>query len=166
MDGILEQLIALLHQECEFYRSLLGLFDQEKAAAARSDLDALIETGAEKELILLEIQKKEAKRSELLAELAPKLGFPTQDLTLSRLSQVADEPLAGSLRGVSQEFWSVLSRVQSANQRNKQIFEHSLELLRGSFNRLHELMSPNTVYYRSGNIRNYKSTGKCVRSEI
>jgi len=166
MDATLEQLIALLNQECELYRSLLGLIDQEKEAAARSDVDALNETGAEKELILMEIQNQESKRSGLLTELAPKLGLPPEDLTLNRISQLADEPLAGDLRGISQEFWSVLSGVQSANQRNKQIFEHSLELLRGSFNRLHELMSPNTVYYRSGNIQSYKSTGKCVRSEI
>ena len=166
MDATLKRLIALLKQECDLYRSLLGLIDQEKDAAAQADVDALNETGVEKEIILLEIQKAEAKRSELLAELAPKLGLPAENLTLSAITRRAEEPLAGNLRDVSQIFLSVLSRVQSANQRNKKIFEHSLELLRGSFNWLHELTSPNTVYFSSGNIRGAKSTGKCVRSEV
>ncbi len=166
MNSTIEQLIGLLKQECDLYRSLQGVLDQEKEAAARSDVHALNETVIEKETILFEIHKKEEKRCQLMAELAEKPGYDLQDLTLSRISQLVDEPFAGNLRRVSEDFLSVLSRVQSANQRNKQIFEHSLELLRGSFNRLNELMTPNTVYYRSGNIQNAKSTGKCVCSEI
>ena len=166
MNSTLEKLIELLKQESDLFRSLQGAFDQEKEAAARSDVKALNEMGIEKEIILLEIQKKEKMRCQLVAGLAKTLGYAVQDLTLSRISQLADEPFAGDLRRVSKDFLSVLSGVQSANQRNKQIFEHSLELLRGSLNRLNELMVPNTVYYRSGNIQSIKSTGKCVCSEI
>jgi flagellar biosynthesis/type III secretory pathway chaperone len=166
MNLTLEQLIGLLKQESDLYRSLQGVIDQEKEAAARSDVNALNETGIEKEKILFEIQKKDEMRCQLVAGLAKKLGYAVQDLTLSRISQLVDEPLAGDLRRVSKDFLSVLSRVQSANQRNRQIFEHSLDLLRGSFNRLNELMAPNTVYYRSGNIQSTKSTGKCICSEI
>ncbi len=166
MNSTLEQLIGLLKQESDLYRSLQGVLDQEKEAAARSDIQALNETGIEKETILSEIQKKEERRCQLVAGLAEKLGYAVQDLTLNRISQLVDEPFAGNLRQVSEDFLSVLSRVQSANQRNEQIFKHSLELLRGSFNRLNELMTPNTVYYRTGNIQSTKSTGKCVSSEI
>ena len=166
MNSTLEQLIGLLKQESDLYRSLHGVLDQEIEAATRSDIHALNETGIEKETMLFEIQKKEAQRCQLVAGLAEKLGYAVQDLTLNRISQLVDEPFAGNLRQVSEDFLSVLSRVQSTNQRNKQIFEHSLELLRGSFNRLNELMTPNAVYYRSGNIQRTKSTGKCVCSEI
>ena len=166
MNSTLEQLIGLLKQESDLYRSLQGVLDQEKEAAARSDIQALNETGNEKETILSEIQKKEERRCQLVAGLAHKLGYAVGDLTLNRISQLVDEPFAGNLRQVSEDFLSVLSRVQSANQRNEQIFMHSLELLRGSFNRLNELMTPNTVYYRSGDIQSTKSTGKCVSSEI
>jgi flagellar biosynthesis/type III secretory pathway chaperone len=102
----------------------------------------------------------------LLAVVAEKQGIAVGDLTLTGISQLVDEPFAGRLRGISKNFLAVLDRLQAANRRNKQIFEHSLALFRGSFNLLNELLTPNTVYYRTGNIQSTKSTGKCVCSEI
>jgi flagellar biosynthesis/type III secretory pathway chaperone len=102
----------------------------------------------------------------VVAGLAEKLGYAAPKLTLTGISQLVAEPHAGNLRRVSIEILSVLSQVQAANLRNKQIFEHSLELLKGSLNRLNDLVTPNTVYYRTGNIQSTKSTGKCVCSDI
>ncbi|CAB1059688.1 hypothetical protein D1BOALGB6SA_4450 [Olavius sp. associated proteobacterium Delta 1] len=166
MNSTLDHLIGLLRQETGLYRSLLVVIDQEKEAAVRSDVNTLNETGIDKEKQLLEIQKKEKRRCQLVASLAEELGYTAPDLTLTGISQLVDEPHAGNLRRVSKDLLSVLSQVQAANLRNRQIFQHSLELLRGSLNLLNELMTPNTVYYRSGNIQSTKSTGKCVCSEI
>jgi len=61
---------------------------------------------------------------------------------------------------------TVLNTVKAANHRNKLLFEHSRELLRGSFNILSELTRSDTVYYRSGNIQRTYQTGKCVNGDI
>jgi flagellar biosynthesis/type III secretory pathway chaperone len=166
MNSNLEQLIGLLKQEIGLYRSLLIVIDQEKEAVVRSDLMALNETGADKDKILFDIQKEDDKRRQVVAGLAEKLGYAAPKLTLTGISQLVAEPHAGKLKRVSQEISAVLSQVQAANLHNKQIFEHSLKLLRGSFNRLNDLVAPNTVYYRTGNIQSRKPTGKCVCSDI
>ena len=162
----LEQLIELLQQETGLYRSMQSTIDREKEAAIRSDLTALNESGLEKEEILLALNQMEDKRRELVTGLAEKLGCDIQDLTLNRISQLVDEPFAGRLRRLNKEFASVLNQLQLANRRNKQIIEHTLALLKGSFNILNELLTPKSVYHRTGNIQNAKSTGKCVCSEI
>ena len=166
IDSTLAQLIGLLKQETNLYRSMQIVIDQEKETAVRSDLNALNETGIKKKKILAELQKKEEKRHQLVADLAEQLGYAVQVLTLSKISQLVDEPFAENLRLVRQDFLSVVSQLQAANERNKQIFKHSLELLRGSYNLFNELLTPHTVYYRTGNFQNPKSTGKCVSSEI
>ena len=166
MNSTLDQLIEILRQESSLYRSLLDVIDQEKEAAVRSDINGLNQAGLDKEKHLVEIHEKEKRRRELVARLAGEKGMAAADLTLSQISERADKPLAGTLRRVSRDFLNLLSLVQAANRRNQQIVEHSLRLLRGSFNLLNELMTPNTVYYRTGNIQNAKSTGRCVRSEI
>jgi len=166
MNSTLDQLIGLLRQESRLYRSLLVVIDQEKEAAVRSDVNALNQAGIDKENYLAEIKIKEKGRRQLVAHLAAERGVAAADLTLSRLSDGADNPQAAILRRVSREFLSLLRQVQAANRRNRQIVEHSLALLRGSFNLLNELMTPNMVYYRSGNIQSAKSTGKCVSSEV
>jgi len=166
MNSTLDQLIGLLRQQGGLYRSLLAVIDQEKEAAVRSDVKALNQAAIDREKQLFEIQIKEKERRRLVARLAEEQGLAAADLTLSGISQGADEPQAAILRRVSRDFLSLLAQVQTANRRNQQIVEHSLQLLRGSFNLLNELMTPNTVYYRTGNIQSAKSTGKCVCSEI
>ena len=163
---MMAQLIGLLKEETELYRSMQVVIDREKEAAVQSDLTALDKTIIEKENILSEIRQKEAQRRLLVTGLSDKLGCGERDLTLTAISQLVAEPLAKSLKLVSRDFSSVLRRLQADNQRNQQIIEHSRDLIRDSFNLLNELLTPNKVYYRTGNIKSTKSTGKCVRSEV
>ena len=112
------------------------------------------------------LQESDAERHRLVTRLAASLKCPLQELTLKKLSQLVDEPFAGRLRRASTNLSSVVARVREANQLAKQLFEHSQSLLRSAFNVLNELLSPNTVYYSSGNIRSSNSTGKCVCSDV
>jgi flagellar biosynthesis/type III secretory pathway chaperone len=166
LNLILKQLIDLLEQETELYRLMQAVIEREKDAVIQSDLNSLHETGTDKDKILRNLQIKEEKRHRLVDDLADRLGWDARDLTLTRISQLVDEPYAAELKRLNEDFSSVLFQVQTSNQRNKQIFEHSLGLVRASLNLLNEGLSPGAVYYRSGNIQNTKSTGKCVRSEI
>ena len=164
MNSTLQQLTGLLEQETDLYRSMLVVVDEERTAAVQSDLNALNATRVKKEKILDDLQQKETQRRQLVASLAEHLGCAAQELTLTKISQLVDEPHAANLSRVSKDFSSVLARLQASSRRNRQIVEHSLELLRGTFNLLNEFLSPNTIYYRTGNMQSIKSTGKCVCS--
>jgi len=165
MNLMLEQLVGLLDREAQLYRALLDVIDREKAAAVRSELNALNEAGAEKENLMTGLRKIDEQRRGLTTRLAEALGYPPKDLTLKKLSQLVAEPFAGRLQRAGAKLQSVLTQVQEANQRSRQLFEHSLDLLRGTFNLLNELLSANTVYHRTGNIHSAQATGKCVSSD-
>lgn len=166
MNEILDQLLRVLNQETKLYRTMLTVIDKEEAAIIRSALNPLNEAGMEKENILKKLRTVEEQRCLLVRKLSEVLGYPNQDLTLSKISQMVDEPFAGRLKQVSTDFSTLLDRLRSANRRNHQLITHSLELLRGSFNLLGELMASNTVYYRTGNIQSANASGQWVRSEI
>jgi flagellar biosynthesis/type III secretory pathway chaperone len=166
LNLMLEQLLGLLSREAALYQSMLAVIDKEKGAAVRSELIALNEAAAEKENIMAELRKSDEKRRRLVTCLAEGLGYPLQELTLIKLSQLVDEPFAGRLQQANRDLVSVVARVQEANQLAKQLFEHSQALLRGAFNLLKGLLSSNTVYYCTGNIHSSYSTGKCVCSDI
>jgi flagellar biosynthesis/type III secretory pathway chaperone len=87
-------------------------------------------------------------------------------LTITKISKLIGEPFAGRLNQAGAELLTVLNTVKAANRRNKLLFEHSRELLRGSFNILSEQSCADTVYYRTGNIQRTYQTGKCVNGEI
>ncbi len=108
----------------------------------------------------------EGQRRKLVTRLADTLGYPAQDINLTQISELVVEPFAGRLKQAKSDLSALLESVQAANQRNKQLFEHSRALLRGSFNLLSELRTPNPIYYRTGTIQNTGAAGKCICDEI
>ena len=166
MDPMIQQLLGVIEEEKEIYRSMLTLIDQESKAAVRSDVIALTTAGEEKGNILAKLALIEDQRKRVVNEIADALGYTPGDLTITKISQLIGEPFAGRLNQAGAELLTVLNTVKAANRRNKLLFEHSRELLRGSFNILSELSCSDTVYYRTGNIQRTYQTGKCVNGEI
>ena len=166
MDLLLDQLIGLLDQETKLYQSMHTVIRKEKDAVIRSELNALNEAVEEKENLLLKLRILEEQRPQLVRRLAKILNHPPQDLTLNMVAELVDEPYAGQLKDYSANLLELLTTVQEANHRNKTLFEHSIELMRGSFNLFNELMASNTVYYRTGNIQYQNPTGKLLHGEI
>jgi flagellar biosynthesis/type III secretory pathway chaperone len=106
------------------------------------------------------------QRQQLMADLAPKLGGTAQELTLRKIAERVHAPYDGQLRQVRDDLFSRLSQLQTANQRNRELIEHVLLLLRGSFNLLNALMTSTTVYHCDGGIQRTGAAGKSIRSEI
>ena len=166
LNPMVQQLLDVIEGEKEIYRSMLTLIDQESKAAVRSDVIALTTAGEEKGNILAKLALIEDQRKRVVNEIADALGCTPGDLTITKISQLIGEPFAGRLNQAGAELLTVLNTVKAANRRNKLLFEHSRELLRGSFNILSELSCSDTVYYRTGNIQRTYQTGKCVNGEI
>ncbi|MGD1975025.1 MAG: flagellar protein FlgN [Desulfobacterales bacterium] len=166
LNPIIQQLLAVIGEEKEIYRSMLTLIDQESKATVRSDVIALTTAGEEKGNILAKLALIEDQRKQVVSEIADALGYAPGDLTITKISQLIGEPIAGRLNQAGAELLTVLNTVKAANRRNKLLFEHSRELLRGSFNILSELSCSDTVYYRTGHIQRTYQTGKCVNGEI
>jgi flagellar biosynthesis/type III secretory pathway chaperone len=166
MDLMIQQLLGVIEEESDIYRSMLTVIDKESKAAIRSDVIALTAAGEEKENILVKLGLIENQRRRVVNEMADALGYPPGDFTITKISQLMGEPFAGRLNKAGDELLTVLNTVKAANCRNKLLFEHSRELLRGSFNILSELTRSDTVYYRTGNIQRTYQTGKCVNGEI
>ena len=163
---MLEQLLDILSRETELYQAMSTVMNKEKDAAIQSELIALNEAEIEKENILVALGLLEGQRRNLLTRMADTLGHPARDINLTEISQLVAEPFAGRLKQAKYDLSALLESVQAANQRNKQLFEHSRELLRGSFNLLTELKAPNPIYYRTGTIQNTSAAGQCVCDEI
>lgn len=165
-NEIITQMLDILRRETELYQAMSGVMDKERDAALQSNLIDLNQAGIEKENILVALGLLEKQRRDLLTDLADLLGYPDRELNLTRISQLVDEPFAGQLQQARLDLTAIVESVQVSNRRNKQIFEHSRELIRGSYNLLSEMVTSNQIYYRTGAIQNNSSVGKCVSDEI
>lgn len=166
LNDILNKFFGLLQHETDLYQELLTLIEKEKQAVVATNLAELNETAKVKDNLLLKIRILDEQREHLLRKLADDLEQPVQALTLAKLSQLVEAPQANRLKRLRSTFLSIIAKIQHANDRNRTLFSHSLELVRSSVNLLNNVMTSSPVYFPSGNIQHRDQTGKILVKEI
>jgi len=166
MDLLLNQLLSLLEGETDLYRSLLSVLQGEKKAVVDSDVKKLNETSKEKENLLLKIRILEEQRLRTLDSLSDPMGYPPQDLTLGRLSELAGDPFSSRLKECHSNLLSLTQSIQELNHSNRELLTHSVELIKGSLSLLNNLQGSNAVYQRTGEIEIGDQSGKMVSGRI
>jgi flagellar biosynthesis/type III secretory pathway chaperone len=166
MEHLLKKLLGLLEHATELYQSLFAVVKQEKDAVVGLNLQQLNRACKAKDNLLLKLRILEEQREQLMDRLAAELDCSPQAISLTQLSQWVEEPYAGTLRERSTDLLSLIQRLQEANQQNKFLLSHSLELIQGSYHMLNNAMAANPVYYRSGDVQNKEQTGKLWCGDI
>ena len=165
MEHLLKKLLGLLAHATELYQSLFVVVQKEKDAVVGLNLRLLNEARKAKDNLLLKLRILEEQREQLMDRLAPDLNCAPQEISLTQLSNLVGEPYAGRLRDRSSELLSLIQKLQEANQQNKMLLSHSLELVQGSYHLLNNAMAANPVYYRSGDLQKNAQTGKLLSGD-
>jgi flagellar biosynthesis/type III secretory pathway chaperone len=166
MEHLLDKLLGSLEHATELYRSLFRVVQNEKDAVVGLNLQQLNEACKAKENLLLKLRILEEGREQLMDRVAAELDCSSQGLTLTKLSQLVDEPYAHRLRDRSTDLLALIHTLQDATRQNKFLMSHSMQLIQGSYTLLNNLMAANPVYYRSGNVQNNAQTGKLLNGDI
>ena len=98
MEILLKELLKLLEDEINMFRSLLPVFKKEKEAALTSNLNELNKASAAKEKLLFNMRSLEKKRTHVMNNLAESLEVLPDELTLKKLAQLVKEPYSIRLR--------------------------------------------------------------------
>ena len=166
MEHLLDKLLGSLEQATELYQSLLRVVQNEKDAVVELNLQQLNEACKAKDNLLLKLRILEERRVQLMVRVAGELDRSPQGLTITELSLRVDEPYAHRLRDRSTDLLALIHALQGATQQNKSLMSHSMQLIKGSYNLLNNLMTANPVYYQSGNVQNNAQTGKLLNGDI
>jgi len=166
MEHLLNKLIGLLEHTTELYQSLFTVVQNEKNAVVGLDLPQLNEACKAKDNLLLKLRILEEQREQIMVRFAAEIGCSPQGLTLTQLSLLVDESYARRLVDRSRDLLALIQSLQDATQQNKFLMSHSMQLIQGSYNLLHNLMAANPLYYRSGNVQNTDQTGKLLSGAI
>ena len=166
MEHLLNKLVGLLAHTSELYQLLFAAVQKEKNAVVGLNLLQLNEACKTKDNLLLKLRILEEQREQLMDRLASVLNVAPHEISLSELSEMVPEPYAGQLRGCSKDLLSLIEKLQEANQQNKLLLSHSLELVHGSYNLLNHAMAVNPVYYRSGDLQKNEQTGKLLNGDV
>ena len=166
MNLLIDDFLGVLDGQAELYRSLLSVLYVEHGAIMESRLEKLNDANSEKVALVLKIQNLEDQRSEMLDRLADSFGCPVQGLTLAKLAQFTEGPCSNRMKAFRVNLSSLIKRVREANDRNRSLLMHSIDLVKGSMTLLNNLIASNAVYYRSGRIQNSDYNGRVFSGEI
>jgi flagellar biosynthesis/type III secretory pathway chaperone len=166
MEHLLDKLLGSLEKASELYQSLFRVLQNEKNAVVGLNLQQLNEACKAKDNLLLKLRILEEQREQIMDRIVAELGRSPQELTITELSLLVDEPYAERLRARSADLLALIQDLQDTTQQNKFLMSHSMQLMQGSYNLLNNLMAANPVYYRSGNVQNNAQTGQLLNGDI
>jgi flagellar biosynthesis/type III secretory pathway chaperone len=152
MHGLTAELIGLLREEIEQYRRLFSLVRRERGRIVKGELLGIHEMVQKKEAVTRELTRLAVCRRSVLDQLADTLGESREELTLARLVKLSPGETGELLRGLLDEFRLVVGRLVAANDVNRTLLNHSLEMVEGSLALFRTLATPNPTYGSGGRV--------------
>jgi len=146
----MENLIAVLQQECEEYNGLLELSGRKTPIIVAGDLTNLERITDEEQEWVGRIAHLEKKRAEVTADIADVLNKDVKTMKLRDLTRMLSARPAEQkqLADACDALGNVVSQVQAVNERNRELIQHSLELVEFDMNLLQSMRSaPQTANY-------------------
>lgn len=146
----MENLIAVLQQECVEYNGLLELSSRKTPIIVAGDLVNLEKITDEEQEWVGRIAHLEKKRTEVTADIADVLNKDVKTMKLRDLVEMlAARPAEQKLLSDACDgLRDVVSRVQAVNEQNRELIQHSLELVEFDMNLLQSMhAAPQTANY-------------------
>ena len=162
----IERLADVLTQSEKRYDALLGLLQRERDAAIHSDAGQLTEVVEQKAEVLAMLASLEKKRGRLLQTIAGELHIPRDQLTLSRIALSLPVESSGQIRRLSISLRSLAINVQRANDENRRMVRHCLDLVSGALGFFQQLLNPVSVYGSSGQFNKGAGSGRLLSGII
>ena len=161
-----DRLTNILTQSEERYEKLMGLLKLEKEAAIHSNAGQLAGVIEEKTELLAILAALEKRRGELLQAISAELRIPPDQVTLSRIAQCLPSEKYELFNNISKSLRSLALKVKHANEENRLLVRHCLDLVGGALAFFHQLLNPVAVYGASGRVDVRSGSGRLLSGII
>ena len=165
MEELLKSLDAVLDAQIEGYRLLLSDLHREQTAATTLKADALEDATGHKAKTVKHLQKLEAKRLGIVANLAGVMGLSSERITLADIIERAPDSYRPRLVTRRQQLLESTRAIGPLNRQNQDIFRHSLSIVRQALQLLHQTQA-SPEYHADGRVRDAHTGGRMVSSDV
>lgn len=163
---LLDDLQTILLDEIDLYRELLSILQKEKEVMIDVSADKIMKCIKEKETLGLKLRMLEDYRITVVKRLSEKLNIPEEDIKLSRLSEIVDEPYSSQFKRYSSDIRALTMSIEEVNRYNKEFIERSLVSIRSSLSILNLLNSSNPTYLQTGEVQGEEQNGKVFFAKV
>lgn len=136
-----ERLVDVLANMLKLYQALLTISKQKHdilVGAKAQELDALTK---QEELLIVQIGKLEVIREKVLQEIITVHKFSDENITFSKLAEVADQDIGLQIKDMLKQFDSITADLVKMNQLNTKLIEQALSFINYNIN----LLTQNTI---------------------
>lgn len=166
LDSLYERLLANLEREWSVQQSLLHLLEEERTALTQASTEAIEETNARKETLVLEEKENAAARRAIIDRMSIIGGWQGREVTLSFLADSAsDEAAAESLRDYQQTLPRLVDTIRIHNRRNRELIHAALADTEGALQLIRNMVSPAANYQKTGRFNANAVQGTFIHRE-
>ena len=166
MDALLSELIAILNKEIGLHKELLSFLHKDRELLVDLCVEEIFESNKKKETCTLKIKMLEESRSLLVDKLSQHYAILPQDLTLSKIVSLVEEPYRSALDTVRSNLTSLIKSIKEVNQGNALIVNDSLYYFNRTLDFLNYASSLSPTYVDNGKIKDPKRFGSIISKEI
>lgn len=142
-------IVENMERQATLYRRLLDLSQAQLVALRERDVQSVHALLQEIEMEMLNRSRLEIRRSELLERLSLETGVPVEEITASRVSELADPAIADRIEYCSQELQSLLGDLDEVVERNQVVLQQELSLID---HMVHAVTSTDSPVYAQGGV--------------
>lgn len=153
MASLMENLIEVLNGESSEYEGLLKLSQEKTAYIVQGDLENIQRITDEEQEWVGRLTRLEKKRVEITNDIANVLNKDVTNLKLTNLIQMLEARPAEQkqLSEAVSKLQKAVYEMRSVNERNRELIQHSLELVEFDLNLLQSMKrAPQTANYNKG----------------
>lgn len=155
-------LIKTLEEMICIQQEMLSLLQREKKFMIQAELDDLLRSLREKEVLLGRLHQLEQRRQEEIAPLIRRWGNGRSKLTLKQIIQRTPEPHQSQLASCHQRLEALTASIQELNQINGLLVERILQQVTGLLGLLRHLSSAVPIYQPNGALEPLPSVGRVI----
>ena len=155
IDGVVQELTKIVEQEVHAFQKLLKALLEQQHSIIHGDTASISSSNVAVEQMMSETRTLEKKRHAITKGLTSALNHD-QQLTLAELIPMVQEQYGERLKMLRQMLLDLSHKIQSTNQRNHFLLEHSLAFVDRSMRILMGAATENVTYNQGGQMDSYK----------
>lgn len=156
------EMADILSRNIELYEQMAEQLERERRDFVSHSVENLNENLKRKEAIVMKLRALEETRQRVTLAVLKVAGLSKKDLTLSKLIELAADPLKERLTNLRQKLKEVIEKTNELNYFNRELIERLMKLNYNAAERLQNLLEPEETYLRRGKAGSPLKSGRIV----
>lgn len=145
-----DNLIKVFKYENMLYSQILEEADNKTEVIVKGDVDSLQVSVGKEQKTIKELNKLQAAREQIVAQIAKKAEKKPEELTITYLLSILPEEKAKKLSSISDKLKETIGELRIKNELNQKLLKNAIDYVNFSLNLLTQPTPQATQYGRKG----------------